>query len=318
MIRFYTRLQNYWRGILWAVLFTLSPVHFHIVPVSAAERGVSTFIPGTYGDFAVALTPAPGVYVRETVFSYSADRISRGALTATIDVDYWVNYNLLSFVTDWTLLGARYNFAFGIPIVDGDVDQTLSAAPQFNFYDDRQATGDFFFVPISLFWKLGSLSLNLYEYVVTPTGAFARNKLANSGFGHWAFQTHLAATWINQKGGQEISLNLGHVYNLENPDTNYKTGQEAFAEYLFAQYLSPQFAIGVQGYFYRQLTGDSGRGASFGGFKGSSAGIGPAILWNTKIRDQKMSFIGKWLHEYDAENRFKGDFVFGTLVLSFN
>lgn len=287
-------------------------------PAGAAERGASTYIPGTYGDFAVALTPAPGVYVRETVFYYSADRVQKGAVDARIDANFKVNYNLVSIVTDWNILGARYNFAFGIPLIDGNVSQTIPAMPVLNFFDDRQASGDFFIVPVSLFWTLGNVSLNLYEYVVTPTGAFSRNKLANSGFGHWAFQTHLAATWLDQASGREISFNLGHVYNLENPDTNYKTGQEAFLEYLVAQHLSPSFAVGLQGYFYRQLTGDSGAGAELGAFKGSSAGIGPAILWNTKIRDQKVSFIGKWLHEFDAENRFKGNFIFGTLVLSFN
>ena len=287
-------------------------------PAHASERGASTFIPGTYGDFAVALTPAPGVYVRNTVFYYSAQRHQTTGVNAKVDIDFWVNYSLASIVTDWTILGAKYNFAFGIPLVDGDVDQFIAGAPQFDFLDNRTGTGDFFFVPVSLFWSLGDLSINLYEYIVTPTGAFSRNKIANTGFGHWAFQTHLAMTWLDPKRGQEFSVNLGHVYNLENPDTLYKSGQEVFAEYLLAQYLSAEFAIGVQGYFHKQITADSGRSARFGDFEGSSAGIGPAILWNRKIGDQKVAFIGKWLHEYHADKRFKGNFIFGTVVLSFD
>ena len=257
--------------------------------VDASERGASTFIPGTYGDFGVAIKPAPGVYVRDTVFHYSADRKQKIGVDAKVDVDFWVNYSMASIVTDWTILGAKYNFAFGLPLVDAEVDQYINGAPQFNFFDNRTASGDFFFVPVSLFWNFGDLSVNLYEYIVTPTGAFSANKIANAGFGHWAFQTHLAMTWLNPERGQEVSLNFGHVYNRENPDTDYKSGQEVFVEYLFAQYLSAEFGIGFQGYFHKQITGDSGRGAVFGDFKGSAAGIGPAILWNSKIGDQKTS-----------------------------
>ena len=285
---------------------------------SAAERGASTFIPGTYGDFGVAIKPPPGIYVRNTVFHYSADRHQKTGVDAKVDVDFWVNYSTASIVTDWTILGAKYNFAFGIPLVDAEVDQYITGAPALDYFDNRTATGDFFIVPVSLFWTFGDLSLNLYEYIVTPTGAFSKNKIANAGFGHWAFQTHLAMTWLNPERGQEISLNVGHVFNAENSDTNYKTGQEVFAEYLVAQYLSPEFGIGLQGYFHKQITGDSGRGASFGDFKGAAAGIGPAVLWNTKFGDQKAAFIGKWLHEYHADKRFKGNFIYGTLVLSFD
>ena len=154
-------------------LLLLSPTR-----VGAAERGASTFIPGTHGDFAAALTPAPGVYVRDTLFHYSAERHQTTGVNAKIDVDFWVNYSFLSVVTDWTIFGAKYNFALGIPLVDGDVNQFIAGAPQFDFRDNRTANGDLFVVPVSLFWNRGDLSINLYEYIVAPTGAFSRNKIA--------------------------------------------------------------------------------------------------------------------------------------------
>jgi len=301
-----------------AAIFTLLVLALTNSPAHAAERGASTFIPGTYGDFGVAIKPPPGVYVRETVFHYSADRHQTTGVDAKFDVDFWVDYMSASIVTDWDVLGAKFNFAFGIPLVDAEVDQYITGAPALDFFDNRTASGDFFFVPVSLFWNFGDLSLNLYEYIVTPTGAFSANKIANAGFGHWAFQTHLAMTWLNPERGQEISINVGHAYNAENPKTDYKSGQELFGEYLFAQYLSPEFGIGIQGYFHKQITGDSGRGAVFGDFKGASAGVGPALLWNTKFGDQKVAFVGKWLHEYHAKKRFEGDFLFATVILSFD
>ncbi len=83
------------------------------------------------------------------------------------------------------------------------------------------------------------------------------------------------------------------------------------------QFLSDSWAIGVQGFYCKQLTGDSGDGAILGDFKAEAAGIGPAILWNIKVANQEVSFIVKWLHEYHAENRLEGDHIFVSFALSF-
>ena len=68
------------------------------------------------------------------------------------------------------------------------------------------------------------------------------------------------------------------------------------------QFLSETWAIGLEGYYLKLVTGDSGNGAFLGNFKTEAAGIGPAALWNTKVGDQEVSFIAKWIHDYHAEN----------------
>ncbi len=81
------------------------------------------------------------------------------------------------------------------------------------------------------------------------------------------------------------------------------------------QFLSETFAVGVHGFYLKQISGDSGSGAILGDFKAEAAGVGPALLWSTKIGDQDVSFIAKWLHEIHAENRLEGDHVFLSFVL---
>lgn len=49
------------------------------------------------------------------------------------------------------------------------------------------------------------------------------------------------------------------------------------------QFFTEAWAVGVHGFYLKQLTGDSGDGALLGYFKGEAAGVGPAVLWNTKI-----------------------------------
>jgi hypothetical protein len=83
------------------------------------------------------------------------------------------------------------------------------------------------------------------------------------------------------------------------------------------QFLSESWALGIHGFYLKQLTGDSGSGAVLGDFKAEAAGIGPAILWIAKVAGQDVSFIAKWLHEYHAERRIEGDHVFISFALSF-
>jgi len=79
--------------------------------------------------------------------------------------------------------------------------------------------------------------------------------------------------------------------------------------------LSETFAVGLHGFYLKQITGDSGGGAILGNFKAKSAGIGPALLWATQIGGQDVSFIAKWMHEIDAENRLEGDHMMLSFAL---
>ena len=60
-----------------------------------------------------------------------------------------------------------------------------------------------------------------------------------------------------------------------------------------------------------------GDGAILGDTIPKAAGIGPALLWGTKIASRDLSFIAKWLHEFHAENRIKGDHLFFSFAMSF-
>ena len=83
------------------------------------------------------------------------------------------------------------------------------------------------------------------------------------------------------------------------------------------QFFSESWAIGIHGFYLKQVTGDSGSGAKLGDFKAEAAGIGPAVLWNTKLAGQEISFIAKWLHEFHAERRIEGDHFFASFAFNF-
>ena len=79
--------------------------------------------------------------------------------------------------------------------------------------------------------------------------------------------------------------------------------------------LPKQFAAGLVGYHYQQLTGDSGSGAVLGDFKGRVTAIGPAINYDFQLGMLPVSTTLKWTHEFGAENRLKGDVAMFTVLI---
>ena len=86
---------------------------------------------------------------------------------------------------------------------------------------------------------------------------------------------------------------------------------------MFNQFLAENFAIGFRGYYYNQLSGDSGTGAILGPLKGSSVGVGPSLLWAPKAAKGKVSVILSWTHDLSATNRLKSDYVVITIAAPF-
>jgi hypothetical protein len=90
------------------------------------------------------------------------------------------------------------------------------------------------------------------------------------------------------------------TYNVENPDTDYKTGTEFHLEFAAVKNLSKELGIGFNGYFYQQVAGDSGSGARLGDFKGRTLAIGPVVNWNFLLGQIPVSTSFKYFRELDV------------------
>ena len=279
----------------------------------AAEGAASMYFPGAYGNFAVAATPAPGFYLQNDVFYYSGDvdaAVLSGRVNAALDLNLVVNLTTLLWVPDVKILGAQYAAAAFVPFGYGDLDASVSLGPlavSRNF--DRFDIGDAAIVPASLYWSFGNLNLNLYEVVGLPTGGYSTNRTLNIGRNYFAFDTVLAATLTIPELSAELNVVPGIMVNTKNQSTNYKTGTEFHMDWMANYYPAQTFALGVHGYVYQQLEGDSGSGARLGDFKGEAAAIGPALMWVPIINGKPGKVVVKWLHEFHAKRRVKGDFL---------
>ncbi len=106
----------------------------------------------------------------------------------------------------------------------------------------------------------------------------------------------------------EVYVAPGVMVNTTNSDTDYRTGTEFHFDFTANQFLAANFALGVRGYYYQQLSGDSGDGALLGDFKSDSFGAGPGFVWIPKSGGGRLTVLGKWLHDFSTKNRFESDF----------
>lgn len=290
------------------------------VRAEAAEGGSSHYLPGTVGDALIAAVPAPGLAVSNTVFMQSGDlgtTLLGGQVDFNLDLDLVLNLVSAIYTFETPFLGGRYSIGTAIPFGYLDINAELRL-PGIGTFDDSDSSfdiSDVAFIPLQLNWNVGAFSFKFAEVIIAPTGGYDVNETANLGTNYWSFDTVTAVTWFDPGKGIEISIAPGIQVNTENDDTNYKTGKEFHVDFTVNQFLSETFSIGLRGYYYRQISGDSGSGATLGDYKSESLGIGPGFLWIPEFGGGNLTILAKWMHDVTADNRFESDY--GTFTIAY-
>ncbi len=143
------------------------------------------------------------------------------------------------------------------------------------------------------------------------------NRLANLGLGHWSVDGGAGYTYFNPQTGYEFSVVGGLTYNFVNPDIDYKNGINFHVDWGASKFLTQQIHIGVVGYAYQQLTGDSGSGARLGDFKSRVFGVGPQVGFIFPAWEGYQGYFNlRGYKEFGHENRPEGWNVWATLSFS--
>lgn len=289
-----------------------------VLPWSAARAGegaFSLYLQGTWDDFAPALWGPPGALVKLDNFYLDQSVGARplgGRIAADADVRTIGTIVKLAYQAEGGILGARFGAAVAIPLTwDMTVEPSISAGPyDVNRRDAASGLGDIYVSPVMLNWTLGNHHLTFAPGVFMPTGSYSTTRLANPGRNQWGFNIGGSWTWLHPTRGHEISVTAGYIINTRNAATDYTTGDAIHVDWLIGQHFSEQFGVGFIGYWYQQVTDDSGnRPLSFAtrGFRGSGVGLGAAVLWTPASLGGRASLIAKWIHDVDSTNRFRGD-----------
>lgn len=300
------------------VLFVLSAVAVSRVS-QAAEGASSHYLPGANIDIFLALSPEPGFLVANTFWYQSGDvgeTVLEGQVQLNLDLSTFLNLTALTYTIEQPILGGRYTVGALVPFGNADLESTITGprGGQFAMSDSSFDLSDIALIPFQLNWASGPWSFKVSEVIIAPTGGYSLSENVNLGRNYWSFDTIAAVTWFDPKKGTEVSLQPGLMINTENSDTDYQTGTEFHLDLTLNQFLSPAFAVGIRGYWYQQINGDSGDGALLGDYKSDAIGAGPGFVWIPKFGAGKLTVLGKWIHDFSAENKFESDYL--TLTAS--
>jgi hypothetical protein len=310
----------------------------------ADEGGVSFWIPGFFGSLAAA--PLEPGWALTTMEYYDSVRAGGDvALARNITIQGAnTNFNLnlqasinasLNSTIDVGFLIPTYTFAqrfFGAQLTVGMitglgyVDTTLqgqisgSLGP-FGFSKSAtitdKVTAPTDFIPIAeMRWNAGVHNFMLYGTADLPVGQYDRTSLANTGIGHYTLDGGVGYTYLDPKTGHEFSAVAGFTHNYINPYTEYMNGTDFHLDWGASQFLSKQLLVGMVGYVYNQITGDSGSGDRVGPFQSRVVGIGPQIGYIFPLGNYQGYINLKGYGEFDYHDRPHGYNAWLTFSIS--
>lgn len=304
--------------------------------IRAEEGGSGHYLPGSMASFMDAVPPNETFIARLNLVSYNG---SFGGNPIPFARFVAANVNAESFASGLTLLwrppidlGEHWSFSLSTTIpyvwldVSGDATPKVTLpngmpAPTVKRSDNVSGVGDIVLMPLMLNYKFTpDFSINFRTAIYAPTGSYELGRLANTGKNFWTIEPTVGFMYFGQKNGREASLFVGCDFNTENEDTNYKSGDQFHIDGTLAQHFplgGGLAGVGVTGYWYQQITGDSGAGTTFGDFEGSTAGMGPAISYVHKMGKVDMLAELKWLHEVEAQKRLQGDYIWLKVIFKF-
>ncbi len=273
-------------------------------PAYATEGGGGAY-PNGAEDFMAGALPPPGTYFLNYVDYYHASSLKDNhgdRLVPDFDLDVAVNVFRLVHVTKLEVLGANWAIHAFLPIMHMDVDATIGDGTIGR--DDKTGLGDVIVDPFILGWHFKNVHVITGLDVYVPVGSYDEDDLANTGRNYWTFEPVAAVTYLADNG-IELSGKFMYDFNLENPDTNYRSGQEFHVDYTAGYHVDKSLAVGIGGYYYYQTTDDEldGDKVEPDGFKGRVVAVGPQASYCYK----NMAFTLKWQKEFEARNRPEGN-----------
>ena len=318
---------------LATALLTWAALGHWVTTAHAEEGGSGHYFPGSMASFMDGVAPTEALIFRLNLLnydgSYDGDVPVPIAGLAALDVD--VESSAIGLTGFWRPpieIGEHWSYAVSmtIPFVDLTVEADVGLPDdpmgrRARRSDTASGLGDILLFPIMLNYTFSpALSANFRLGIYAPTGDYEVGALANTGKNFWTIEPTAALMYLNPKTGLDASAFFGIDFNTENDDTNYKSGEQAHLEGTLAQHFplwGGGASLGITGFWYKQISGDSGSGANFGDFKAKSLGIGPVVSYSRKLSNSDFIAEFKWLHESGVEKRPEGDTLFLKVMLKY-
>jgi hypothetical protein len=303
------------------LLLILSLLVITSVNVLATEGGGSAY-PNGAEDFMSGAVPPPGYYFINYFLFYHADKFNNkhgDNVDKDFDLDVIANTFRFIYITKQQIFGGYWGVHIFVPIVYQDVTATTPGGVK---SDSKAGLGDIIVDPFILSWHTKNWHFATGVDIYMPTGSYDKDDMANTSRNYWTFEPIVAFTYMSDFG-LEVSSKFMYDFNTNNPDTDYRSGQEFHFDYTVG-YKIDNWKLGAGGYYYKQITDDKVNGEKVEtlmngflpvdpGFKGQVVAVGPELKYDYK----NMSFILKYLFETAIENRPEGNDLWFKFVYAF-
>ncbi len=282
----------------------------------ADEGGSSFWISGSYANRA-ALPPPPGWSLPIQLYYYSGRAPASATPNSAVTPGTRSQTSQLSFTPTYspetTVLGAQLALFVSAGIGYNAVQENQGAPAASVSQTDTGMTD---VTPgAMLTWTGGADNWLVYLLTNIPVGAYSSQRLANVGLGHGATDAGGGYTYYNTSTGLSWSAVEGITYNLEDHSTDYRNGIDSHFGWGVSQSVSSNWRVGVAGYVFYQLTGDSGSGDHCGPCKSRVASIGPQVTYTFTVARQEWEVDLRAYYEFWAQNRLQGGAFFATLTI---
>jgi hypothetical protein len=328
------------QSVITAVFFAFAAVAATPNVSLADEDGISFWIPGFFGSLAAA-PQQPGWSLASIYYHTSVSATGNAALSREITVGRFnpsLNVSVSAHVSadaDLGILAPSYTFATPVlggqatayllglygsnnTSLDGTLSGTLGPIPFSRSFALEQSDivfGDL--IPIfTLRWNAGVNNYMTYLAGDIPVGKYDSTNIDNLGLGHGAFDGGVGYTYFDEKTGHEFSAVLGLTGNFQNPSTGYTSGIDSHLDWGASQFLTKQLQVGLVGYFYEQLTSDSGCAPQLCPFESRVIGVGPQIGYIFPVGNMQGYLNLKAYGEFANNDRPDGWNAWLTFVLS--
>jgi hypothetical protein len=292
------------------ILIAFATVVLGQAPFANATEGGGSAYPGGNEDFMSGALPPAGTYMLLYNIGYSADSLNDNSgdeIPIDFDLDVYGSVLRIVHTTQKQFLGADVAWHVIIPFLHYDVGIGALGVDA-----DSTGLGDIEFSPFVLGWHL---SKNFHCIatvdIFTPVGDYDKNDPSSIGRNYWTISPIFAATYLTDSGF-ELSGKFMYQKNTENSDTNYTSGDEFICDYLLGQHFG-SWNLGLNGFYYKQLTDDEQGGTTIPDNKGQCLSVGPAVQYSYK----NMSFSAKLQYDTLVKNRPEGRKLWVKFIYAF-
>jgi len=288
--------------------------------VFSGEGGTTHVMPGANATLVDLVPTTPGTFFKPMYMNYSGSASAQIPTAAGVasNLDAQADTFVLGggYTFDQTVLGgAHYSVAAFLPYSWLDVTASVQqpGGGSVGRHSKVSGFGDLTVVPVMLGWKTSdNWQISALMPIYAPSGSYKEGRLGNPGLNYWTFDPMVGVAYTNKQSGFNAMLQAGYAMNTENPDTDYQSGSLMHFDAAIQQILpvgSGFLTLGAEGFYFDQVTCDSGSGAVLGCFKGKTAGLGPVLGYIQPLGTDSLAVELKWLAETDTKNRLEGDYV---------